>query len=858
MRRTVEIRGRSRALIFVSLTALSALIALPVQSVAQKKARPKASPTPQPEVQPAATPTPAPGPAIPLPQIAPRAEELRQQLREMDEHLTLDPTLSSIDQTLRSQEELIGEKRRELDELITITPTLTELQDVEQEWLAQRARYSAMRKTLIGRANAVEEDMRFLKNQQAEWEAVLNQIQDPTAIETVSERIREVQSEIQNSWIQANEQLSSLLALQGRVSQQNRVILDGLKNISQARAQLQRGLFVPDSPPLWDAASQKPPDRSLDHLVKLTFRRNLDRTREFIKARRYPGLGVLSLFLVALAANFAIRHRMLGRIEEHPDVVRLIRPFRRPVFLALLAVLVAILPLMTVMPAQIRALVIVLSLAPVLGLLAPLIRPVFRPLLYVLVVFGMTAWIWETVVTSPGLKRWGLAVLNMASVAFVIWLTSRARRQFQPSERKARLVIMGIYLSLALIIVSLTANVIGYVGFSRVLRSGTILSIYSAVVLYTAYLVTANFLSALILIRQANSPSTVGVRGKTMVRWTLGLMSWAAFFLWAYLTLNVFTIREPVMGAISFALTTPIRLRAASFTLGDVLTFILVLAAGIGLAGIIRVVLREDLLTRLSLKHGIPDAISTITYYLLLLVVFLLALSSSGVELSKFAILTGAFGIGAGIGLQNVISNFVSGIILLFERPVRRGDFLEIDRAMGEVIRLGMRSSSLRTPQGAEVIVPNSNLIANQVVNWTLTQEKLRTELLVKVAYGADPEKVSEILVKTAVSHPKVMREPVPLVFFLGFGDNSLDFELHCWVPQGVFRKAVNSEIAMKLAHEFRDAGIEIPAPKRELYVTGIDTSVKELLAGDEPARSDSAAKERKQSEGGRKEARKS
>jgi potassium efflux system protein len=144
---------------------------------------------------------------------------------------------------------------------------------------------------------------------------------------------------------------------------------------------------------------------------------------------------------------------------------------------------------------------------------------------------------------------------------------------------------------------------------------------------------------------------------------------------------------------------------------------------------------------------------------------------------------------------------------------------------------MGMRSSSIRTPQGAEVIVPNSSLITSQVVNWTLTEQKRRTELLVKVAYGEDPEKVARLLIETAVSHPDVLREPEPAVFFLGFGDTtSLGFELYFWVPKLEMHKRVNSEVAMNISHVFWEAGIEFPAPRR-VPVTGIDTSVKEQSA---------------------------
>jgi potassium-dependent mechanosensitive channel len=829
MKRTVEIAGLSLSLILLLLSIFSALVALPGQAVAQKKPQLKASPSPTPQDEPAATPNQIM--AIPLPQIIPRAEESIQKLHEVNDRLTLDSTITSIDQTLSSQERLIGEKQLELGELIAITPTRTELQDVEQEWLAQRELYDSLLKKLTERAKAVEQDVHFLESQQAEWEAALNQMQDPAAIESVFERIRNVLSETQSTRIRANELLRYLLALQDRVSRQDKVVQDALINISQEKARLERSLLDPDSPPLWVVASIMPSDQSFDHLVRLSFNRNLTRTLEFIKSRRYTGLGVLSLFLIALAICFAIRHRIRGWVKEHPDVVTPIQPFQHPVSLAALTVLMILLPAMVPVPVQIRTLVILLSLAPVVRLLAPLIRPGFRPFLYVLIVFGMTAWLWESVVTSPEMKRWGLVVLSITAIAIVLWLIRRVRREIRSSDRKARLVLTAIYLSMALILISLMANVFGYVGLSRILRSGTVLSAYSAVLLYTAYIVTANFIFMLSRTRQTGSPSTSGLRGEAIVCWTLRIMSLGAFFIWAFMMLNSFTIREKVLKAVSFALTTPIRVRAASFTLGDVLTLVLVIAAGFGLASIIRVVLRENILGRLNLKLGIPYAISTVTYYLLLLCVFLLALSAAGVELSKFTILTGAVGVGVGFGLQNVISNFISGLILLFERPIRIGDFLEVDRTVGEVTRMGMRSSSIRTPQGAEVIVPNSSLITSQVVNWTLTEQKRRTELLVKVAYGEDPEKVARLLIETAVSHPDVLREPEPSVFFLGFGDTtSLGFELYFWVPKLEMHKRVNSEVAMNISHVFWEAGIEFPAPRR-VPVTGIDTSVKEQSA---------------------------
>jgi potassium efflux system protein len=291
------------------------------------------------------------------------------------------------------------------------------------------------------------------------------------------------------------------------------------------------------------------------------------------------------------------------------------------------------------------------------------------------------------------------------------------------------------------------------------------------------------------------------------------------------------------LGALSSVLTTPLKWGAVNFSLGDVLTFVLIFVLGVTFANIIRVILRTDVLVRLPLKHGLSYAISTITYYVLLLAVFLLALAASGVELSRFTLLTGAFGVGAGFGLQNIISNFFSGIILLFERPIRIGDSLEIGDTSGDVERIGMRSTSIRTGQGAEVIVPNSILISSQVTNWTLTQQRRRGELAVPVVYDTDPDRVIDLLIEVAESHQNVLRDPEPTALFLGFGNNALNFELRFWVAQAEIHQQVKSELGVKVAAALKKSGIEIALPRQEMYVKNIDAAVnRESLSLGAPA----------------------
>jgi small-conductance mechanosensitive channel len=252
---------------------------------------------------------------------------------------------------------------------------------------------------------------------------------------------------------------------------------------------------------------------------------------------------------------------------------------------------------------------------------------------------------------------------------------------------------------------------------------------------------------------------------------------------------------------------------------------------GYALANAFTFFLKKAVLPKLPLNRGVPYAISTVTYYVLLLLVAVAALSAAGVELNKFTVLTGALGVGLGFGLQNIVNNFVSGLILLFERPIHVGDTVEVGGLVGMVRRIGARSSTVLTFQGAEVIVPNSNLISNQVINWTLSSQWRRVDVTIGVAYGTDPERVIKLLVGVAQSYPGVLLARPPMAFFLGFGESALRFELRFWSDQQDTWFQLQSDVTVAVAKAIKEAGIEIPFPQRDLHVRSIGVSVAENVA---------------------------
>jgi potassium-dependent mechanosensitive channel len=206
--------------------------------------------------------------------------------------------------------------------------------------------------------------------------------------------------------------------------------------------------------------------------------------------------------------------------------------------------------------------------------------------------------------------------------------------------------------------------------------------------------------------------------------------------------------------------------------------------AAFAVSRFLRFLLEEDIYHHWHLARGVPQAISTMVHYAVLLTGFFVGLAVLGVDLTKVTILAGAFTVGVGFGLQTVINNFVCGLILLFERPIKVGDIIQIDTDIGEVRRIGIRACVIRTTDGSEVIVPNGTIISNKVTNWTLSDRYRAIEVPVTVARGAAPHHVIEVLKRVAGNHPGVTREPAPQAHVVNFASATVSFNLRAWTER--------------------------------------------------------------------------
>jgi small-conductance mechanosensitive channel len=273
---------------------------------------------------------------------------------------------------------------------------------------------------------------------------------------------------------------------------------------------------------------------------------------------------------------------------------------------------------------------------------------------------------------------------------------------------------------------------------------------------------------------------------------------------------------------LQFLETPLVQIGATQLSASSLLKIAVILLVLILVTGRMRRLLVTRALIRTRLDLSAREAVGTIFQYLVLLLGVLILVQSAGIDLTTLNVLAGALGVGIGFGLQSVASNFVSGLIILFERPVKLGDRIEVGHIEGEVVQIRARATTVLTNDNVAIIIPNSKFVTENVINWTYNERSVRFRVTVGVAYGADVRFVEKLLLEVAAANPDVQKEPAPVVRFVEFGDSSLQFELRVWSSSLVHRRGkLLSSLNFGIYEKFREHDIRIPFPQRDLHVAG-------------------------------------
>jgi small-conductance mechanosensitive channel len=276
-------------------------------------------------------------------------------------------------------------------------------------------------------------------------------------------------------------------------------------------------------------------------------------------------------------------------------------------------------------------------------------------------------------------------------------------------------------------------------------------------------------------------------------------------------------LKDRIVQLLNFTL---FELGETSVTLWTLIYGLVLIALFVYLVGRLRRWIVKRLLVRVGMDVGAREATGTMVHYALLVVGFIIILQTIGIDLTILNVLAGTLGIGLGFGLQNIVNNFVSGLIILFEGPIKVGDRIEVGDVHGRVTRIGARSATILTNDNIAIIVPNLKFITDNVVNWSHSDEQVRFRVPVTVAADSDLRLVERLLLEAANEDADVLADPAPGVRLLGFGENGFNFELRAWSHSLIHRRGyLISKLNMAIAEKFAAHGIEIPNPQRDVYI---------------------------------------
>lgn len=383
---------------------------------------------------------------------------------------------------------------------------------------------------------------------------------------------------------------------------------------------------------------------------------------------------------------------------------------------------------------------------------------------------------------------------------------------------RSRLLAIAAWFLVGALGIAAAGSIGGWVTLASFISTAALSTLGGAILIMASYLVLVELLKALIASAPAQALRMVRLYPHTVTATGVKVLRLLAIGTGMFIGFSAFEVATPAGRALLGLFDAKLTLGSVSLSAGSIIAFTAILALASFLSRIVSFVLAEEFLPHLSLKRGVAFSIAVTARYLVLLLGFVFAAGAAGLDLTKMGFFAGALGVGIGFGLQNVVSNFISGLILLSERPVQIGDAIEVSGTTGQVTRIGIRSSTVSTFDGAEVVVPNSDLISKPVTNWTLSNPNRRFDVPVGVAYGSPLEATAQSLLAAARRTEGVVPEPAPEAFFESFGDSALVWRIRLWARMEDSPRVL-SALKRAVAEELEKAQIEVPFPQLDIHV---------------------------------------
>jgi len=764
--------------------------------------------------------------SIKINDIPAETERLGQRIIKLKEILKPSTNISVVDSLLAITTTEVNNKK---DSLYTQLKEIDrrELKVKKAAWLNYRTRLKGYQDMLKSRTDDVSNINDEIVTEVVKWKKTKEKLVNNSESKDIYKGLDNVLGTLEDILGIVHKRLDSVFIVQSGLTEVVLKVDEVIAEIDFTELQLQKDYFVLDSPPIWASkridstktdSSKAEEKLSIKQSASNSIKENKEQLNDFISLNTMPFvfqlLFILFLFLLMKRVNKNWKkniNELNNPIEIQSKIV-----LSNPLASSLVAGVLISSFFYEVLIPVIGELHIFFILLGTFFLLPKLTNKRFNVFLALLFLVYISHTMQIYIISSEKSGRW-LSIVNavILIIAFLdgVKVIKKSPSHFTPINRLFK-IVTPIYISF--LVIAIITNIIGMTALSNLLIMGVLISTVLGIVVNLTVKVIASLSVLLFKLKKSSNIEALTTMVNATHKRIQPILIWIGLFVWLMFTLKAFDLSEFFISWVNELMLTKWEIGETIISLGGILAFLSISVITILLAKLVATILQDDWMINI-LPRGLASAVSLLLRIVIVSTGLYIAVTAAGIDLSKLGFIIGALGVGIGFGLQNVVLNFISGLILAFERPINLGDTIEVDQEFGVVTNIGVRSSTIKSYSGYESIIPNGDLISKKVNNYTLADRDRRSKILMKTAPNAEPIQVIDLFNKIASKHPSIFEEPVPKTYFYGYDpDGNLSFALLYWSTFSDTLKT-NSAIALEIFAALKKAGIQAPAPVRRI-----------------------------------------
>jgi small-conductance mechanosensitive channel len=675
------------------------------------------------------------------------------------------------------------------------------------------------------RVDLYDEKQKVLKEYLMYWEETKKHAIKNSAPEAILEQVDKVILQITQLKDKAKAQFDLFLIDSNKITSTSLELTNMRQKLSETELKLSNKLFVQNDMPLYDMLKEKSFDISA--YFQEVYRVSRDNTDEFMNYLNAHDDKILHFIIVlffngsfVFYFNYLYRKKKLF-IRKESLSKKVFFFIKRPFSTLLLLMALSNVIIFPDIPKVVSDLHMLFILIPVFRIIQTVTpRAVLK---YFYIFFGLYfMYLFQKNAVSYTLESRFIAIFLTS--AFILFIISVVRKKLlhaimKPVILKAAYRLFAFFVGL--LIIAVAANIYGAILLSNKILGAVFIIIYSSLVFYALSVILTGYIVIILRRHMASATNLIEEFSIKVEKTTTLVIRFIMVVWWFKVTLKSIGIYPYLVDFVNSILEFSFQIASTTISIQAIVDFVFIVIGTWLITKFFNAFLEVEIFSRFRFPRGMPTAIKTVVNYAIITTGTIIALSTLGVTPEQFTLVVGALGVGIGFGLRNIIANFVSGIIMVFERPVQIGDTIQVDNTMGSVKSIGARSSTIETFDGSEVIIPNADFIAKEIVNWTLSDERRRKILEFKVDFQSDIDQVLKIMKQVAVEHPDVLKDPEPLATFNGFGEYYLNFKLYFWLTENLI--VAQSDIAIGVYKALKEANIKMPTPMHKITKVSAD-----------------------------------